>query len=437
MSLGSFLIKDVTFDRTSVAPPIGAYILASDGTNSAIWHTADAFATPVVWTEGATFSGVFTQIRSAGTAGGVLVKAPNDSLTSGTVNITYGRGSGPASATVGTPFTVTQAVGGPPGSYQFIITLDQCCTVQWVSGSVHNDGAGGSYSDFSWGGGGLGGCGTQYYLANQPTSPSTVNAHIGETWNASKMSSTDIDSSASGPFVLKITSILSGGASVRYSSDYGATVGSAVSVGTATAATDAGFDLERTGGASIAAAAGQVKIATSLGGSYSNAAGGTLSSGDPATLVIPYRRWDHGATQYSASDPDYLLVGTAAISGASVWKVNGTSGTKTDITPSGAVGIGPNLATVWQSSSVCKLAIVVNVSGTDKLYTSLNGGTSWTFRRNVTSPIFLRCRRADPNGVQLYLIDGSTLYVSSNWGVSWLTDTTPSSDAGIGMDIFG
>jgi hypothetical protein len=236
---------------------------------------------------------------------------------------------------------------------------------------------------------------------------------------------------------VRIDDILgSGDAAVRYSSDYGVTVGSPVTVG-ATPGFLGDFDLLRIGAATIAAADGQVKLATTLGGSYSNALGGTLSSGQPVTLALPFRRWDHGARQDDATDPDYLLGSSVAISGSCLWKVDGSSGAQTDVNPvSGAVCIGPHLATVWQSSATCKLAIVVMVSGIYKLYTSVDGGASWTFRRNVGNPLFLRCRRNDLYGTQLYLIDNASLYISTDWGVSWKSRTLPSATPGVFLDSY-
>lgn len=444
--LGSFVVKNISFDLTTPTAPIGAYLLASDGTNSKIWYTPDVFTSPAVWTAGASFAGVYTRIRSSGTAGGVLAYAPAPGSGAGTVNMTYTYGSGPASANIGDTITLTSQTLSPGADFetqQFTVTFNTCVKVTVLA--VNNF--------FQWhckSGGSCSPNNAWFYTdcnsvaINGPLYPTTstpldIPNHICLTAIGASGGSTNTGGDGTHyTLQVKLEALCNpgGNAQVVYSSNYGVTVGGAVTVGTSPGI-DGAFDLERIGGASLAAASGQVMIATSLGGAYSNAAGGTLSSGQPVTLVAPYRRFPHGAVQYSASNPDYLLAGSVQIAAAGVWKVDGASGTKTDITPTaGAVGIGPDLATIWQSSAVCKIAIVVNVSGVYKLYTSLDGGATWTFRRNVTNPVFLRCRRNDPNGTQLYLIDGATLYVSLNWGVSWATRTAPTTSPGADMDIF-
>ena len=461
-SMGSYVPKAVCFDLTTINPPIGAYSVWSDGTNSVILYTADAFAKPAVWIPtGTPFAGVYTQIASASTPGSVLVYTndPSQSTTSydftknnqGFTVVTQS-GVAPDAGTyvASTGWEAVDSYNTPDDSRDnelFIqktfsspeaitgakITFDRSVGAITANVIVRIEGFLSGSSQFQ-----------QTSGAPGPTGANAVYEWSGSATidkiqiDMSGGNCSGVSCTPGGSVLLLRLDIITGGsgANVRYSSDYGATVGSSVAVGS-TPGTKGAFDLLRIGAASFAAAAGQAKVATTLGGSYSNAAGGTLSAGNPVVLVVPYRRWTHGAVQSNTTDSDYLLGGDQLISGASLWLVNGVTGGLTDVTPTtGAVCIGSMLATVWQSSAVCKLAIVVNVSGVNKLYTSVNGGTSWTFRRNVTTPIYLRCRRNDLYGAQLYLLDGDTLYVSLNWGVTWNADTLPSAGPAVNMDLY-
>lgn len=448
-TLGGNVVKDITFDRTTITAPLGAYLLTYDGTNSSIWYTSDAFAIPTVWTQGATFTGEYDQIRSAGVAGSVLVYSTDNSATTMDFDFTASDGSwfvppppNVGQYTPGTGFTETCELSGVyrEGATIEYSTSGTLIKFKATFTRVSGQGALSSCNDLLFYDGNvtnafvcqasnLDGTFTLSWEGSQAVSTGLgVNVNVGNNAGGCPSPSGSVEiTSASFTFA-------SGNGGVRYSSDYGATVGSAIDLGSSPGGAG-GFDLELTGTASLVAASGQVKIATTLGGSYSNAAGGTLSSGQPVTLVLPFRRWPHGAEQYAASDPDYLLMSSVQISSAAVWKVDGSSGTKTDITPtSGAVGIGPNLATVWQTSSVCYILCVVNVSGVFKLYRSLDAGATWSLSKTCTAPVYLRYKRFSPP--VLYLLDGTSLYVSLNHGASWLTDTLPSSNTPVGMDAY-
>lgn len=421
IDLGDFAIKDVTFDRTSSAPPIGAYLLASDGTNSAIWYTSDAYAQPSPWSEGATFAGVYTSLRSASTPGGVL--AYNPALNSSAVTLTPDAPSGAAPTTlstltmnVGDMVTATPHIDGS-GLYNGGFTTSEAVTIQIVSQTGFTPGhSGGGPSGVSW----------QWHTSGPDF---TGTPQPGDT---SPATSTGFGGNSTTPYsiVIKLLATASSTAKIRYSSDYGATVGSAIAVGDSPGAFGV-FDLIRIGSTSIAAAAGKVKLATTLGGAYSDAPGGTLAAGNPVALVIPVRRFPHGAIQDNTSTPDFIMGADTDNSGESLWTVTG-AGTVTDITPVSGAVVQPHCLTAWQTASSLHIQVVILTSGVYKLYTY--DGSSWTFRRNVTTPNFLRYKRLG-NAV-LYLIDGTTLYISFNHGATWVADTTPSSTAGIAMDIF-
>lgn len=432
--LGSDLLRDVSFDRITLTPPIGAYDLSSDSTNSLIRYSTDAFAKPVVWVDGTPFSGFYQILRSIGSPGGVMAYTP--STPGSTVNIAYAVGSGPATASPGSTITVASAAGGGGGAgdQEVSFTLDKQCRITITSAPSYVLGAG--VSNGTVFGGSFIASAPVYYLI-KPTatnSPVDTPAHI-----IIDQFIVDTGGTAQGggtPFtvVIKIEEIAgSGNAQVVYSSDYGVTIGGPVTVGATPGLVGAFDSTPVSGGATIAAAAGQVKLATTVGGSYSNAPGGTLAHGNPVALVIPVRRLDHGAYQNAVSDPDYLLGASADNTGASLWKVAGASGTRTDITPVSGCTIAPHMLTTWQTASLLNIQTVINDAGTYKLYSKI-GAASWVFRRTVTNPVYLRYKRTSP--AVLYLIDGDVLYVSTDHGANWRTRTSPSSTNGVAMDMY-
>lgn len=447
--LGSFEVRDLTFDRTTLSAPIGAYLIVSDGTDSKILHTADAFATPVVWDVGASFAGEYTQIRSAGTSGSVLVYSPDSSSTTTVYDFLTSDGgfvqnpAGPVGAWslgVGWSSSFASFGGGDNRGVQIQLTIASSTVIKLKAhysitvGNLSGTALNRLGTDVN------GSLATQYQ-------PATGDGTFDIQWTGSESGVTILyftmlcganpggGGDPGGTLVLTRYEVTTSGGNggVRYSSDYGATVGSALSLGSSPGGSG-GFDLELIGAASLAAASGQVMIATTLGGAYSNAAGGTLSSGQPVALALPYRRFPHGATQYSATDPDYLLVGDTAIATASVWKVNGATGVRTDITPvASATGIGANTITVYQTSSICYILVIINVSGAYELHRSLDAGATWSLSRTCVFPTYMRYSRNNPAVV--YLLDGATLYVSLNHGASWLADTLPSTNTGA-LDMY-
>lgn len=420
VDLGSESIEDVSFDRTTLVPPLGAYMLANDGTDSEFRYASDAFSSPVPWQTGDSFSGVYKKLRSASTPGSVLAYSPG-TQTTGTINITYGQGTGPASCNSGDTITINSTVNGFGHDDIGIILSTPCeATIVSTPGFVNNVSAGTHFTQWFDISGNV--IGYLVYPANTSPTEMPPNTLIGQL---------ECSPGPSVPFSMQLKLVVVAGAEVRYSSDYGATVGSAISVGNSPGAYGA-FDLMPYGAASIAAADGQVKIATTLGGSYSNAAGGTLAVGQAVALVLPVRRFPHGVRQDNATDPDYILGASADNSGESLWLVDGATGTRTNITPSSGAPVAPKCVTVWQTSSIIRVQSIVNVSGVWKLYTY--DGSSSTFRRNVTDPRFLRYKRL--GNPALYLIDGNDLLISTDHGATWRTRTTPSGNAGRAMDPY-
>jgi hypothetical protein len=200
---------------------------------------------------------------------------------------------------------------------------------------------------------------------------------------------------------------------VRFSSDYGETVGFAVTAGNSPGAVG-GFDVQRSGSVSYAAVSGKVRKATTLGGAYSDWY--SIPSGEAACLVVPYFRRNSTTRNTSVSNPDVLL---ATTTGKLYW-IDGTAATATDISPSGVTAFsGSNCVTVSYGHHI---ACYGSVGGTVHLFTSTNGGSSWTDRGARTSPTFIRCRRNDTraatsgtNKGQIFLMDNGNAYYTSVW----------------------
>lgn len=443
--LGSQSVKDVSFDRTSIKPPIGAYSLAADDTDSEFRYTADSFAKPVVWTPGSPFSGEYSILRSASTPGSVLAYGTSTSTPfvfdflvndGGWSSTSIASRPNYANPAIYVALTGWQSVDDTPEhddqTMQIVYTFSSPTDIGSATVTFTASGSNGGVdtraviwerTDHSLGSALLsleGGTHTNSVTINETILAIAVNV------NTPLAVSTDPNT------VTKVV-LNSGNAQVIYSDDYGATVGSAIDLGSSPGAFGA-FDLLPIGGASIAAAAGQVMLATTLGGSYSNtpSTGGTLASGNPVALVLPVRTLPHGSYQTNSTTPDFIMGADTDNSGESLWMVTG-AGSRTDITPVSGCTIAPHCLTSWQTSSTLHIQVVINDSGTYKLYTY--NGSTWTYRRDVTDPRFLRYKRQG-NPV-LYLIDGSTLYISYNHGAKFISRTTPSSDPGVAMDIYG
>lgn len=206
------------------------------------------------------------------------------------------------------------------------------------------------------------------------------------------------------------------GVVVQYSSDYGGTFGGEIAVGDTPSLNIGGFDTQRSGGVSYAAYSGGVAKATSLGGGYSP--WWTSPSGDPTCIIQPYFRRNSSTRNTAVSNPDAVV---ATTTGKLYW-IDGSTATETDISPSGVtVFDDPNCVSTHFGGHI---ACYGSVSGTFHLFTSTNGGTSWTDRGAVGTPGFIRCRRKDESGAangtnrgQLYLVRGDGYY-SSKWAGS-------------------
>ncbi len=224
---------------------------------------------------------------------------------------------------------------------------------------------------------------------------------------------------------------------VRYSVDYGASFFYPVATSTATGGGTPGFDTARFSAPSIGAGAASVYRATTQGGTYS-AIGAALTSTYAIILVIPwYTPGSSSVKNTSTTAPGYYVGSAAAVSGAALWSDDG-AGSRTDITPdiSGTKGLGtgPNCLTCWKGTYLAEIA---SFSGTKKLVTSTNGGTSWTDRgASGTSSGYVRLLRLQTTPKVFYYTSGATLKVTRDWGVTLASKTTPATTL-LGVEPYG
>lgn len=453
-TLGSYSIKDAIFDpfySPYTAPSsVGGYALISDGTNSAVDYTSNIFAGSVAWVDGASFSGVYDQIKPCSTNGAVLIYSLSDNgvwtltydFTSSDYSFVAGDGlggGGTYSAGVGwvsspgggynhvriyklwggtyTVSTVTVyitfAVGAPTGAGNSVIySYDGVTTTTLVSTA-----GSGVTSPYAYGGPDVNIQGILVdILASNPAGANCTVTKIVVTGNGA---------SPSGG---------AGNAAVRYSSDNGATFSSGSAVGTGPGAAG-GFDVIQVGSVVMAAADKQVRISTSLSSpSFSNAAGGTLSTAQPVLIKIPRLNWSN-ASNINTSTPAYLLGTDALEAGACLWKVTG-AGTRTDITPPSCTAIiGPEAAAVWWQNSNY-IAVLGTKGGVTHLFTTVDGGTNWTDRGTFAGAVSVKRRAGNLSSLQLFFDGGSTLRYSKTGGVSTATRTAPGSSL-LGIEVLG
>lgn len=225
---------------------------------------------------------------------------------------------------------------------------------------------------------------------------------------------------------------------IQYSTDRGATYAGSQSPG-ASPGTVGGFDVQRAGTVSYAAIDDAVVKASTFGGIYSAFIATTGAA--PVCVIVPYyTRNSTTVKNTTGATPECLVALDQADSdGGTLYWVAG-DGTKTDITPTAGMTFdSPNCVTTSYGTHI---AVFGKVGGVYHLYTSTNGGTSWTDRGVLTAPHFIRTRRNDTrakaggNKGQLFITDGNTILYSRDWGATLHARTMPVTGV-LGLDIAG
>lgn len=450
--LGSFEIQAVAISPFFTPSAIPAHDLAADGANSAVWYTPNVAAGTVAQTKGDNVTGTFTVLRETQTDGTILIYGSGtDAQTPHTYDFTvsdqgfvhepdnipgglgvyvaatgwddtYGVNTADGTDTRGVDIVLV--FGSPISLTQIQMTYN--LTKGVVSGGINNlvtaylgaVAVGGqtvaSNSDGD-------GTGKTLTFTGGPVTADSVRLQVICGWR-SPGGGGDPGGSCLITSAEITYGVSSGDASVVMSDDNGVTWDGAIDVGTSPGAVG-GFDVQRAGPNSFAAADGKVFRATTLGGAYS--AYYTITGGvEAACIVIPYFNWA-GTKQTSATNPD-IIVALTGLDGSSrslLWIEGGvTPGTVHDITP--VAGITFDNANCITISYNHHIAVFGLVSGVYKLYRTTDKGSTWTLVGTRTAPQFIRGRRNDSSAAvsgsnkgQLYLAD-SNMYWSSKWDQS-------------------
>jgi hypothetical protein len=465
--LGAYTIKQVLFDPFGTSTAQGAYILASDGTNSAVWYTPNVAAVSPVWTKGVVMTGVFTVIRACNAAGKVLVYAP-DTTGGGSTTVNYDftasdggwtafNDNGPQAAYVpGSGWSYADNTDGS-GNHRRTATISHNYLSAAVTAIafVYNL-TKGNYEV---------GTATALFINSNGSSLQSVQAssatnQTGATygWTGSAAGNTQIDMGVVSSYQLHtpadfsgsclitsaiVTFTTLGGAIVRYSSDYGESFAQEISVGSgASGAT--GFDTQRSGTNSFAACSGKIRRATTLGGAYSDYYAPT-GSAQATCVIVPYYKWGSTTVKNTnATNPD-IVVGLSAADGSSrtlLWIEGGaTPGTVHDITPVASYVFDSSNAITTSYGKY--IAAIGKVSGTYTLRVSktLGGAGTWSNIATLTSPHFIRTRRNDGSAVrgkgQLYVTNGNAISYSGYWGANGIFPRTMPASGVDSFDILG
>lgn len=438
--LASFLIKQVLFDPFGTANALGAYLLASDGTNSAIWNTDSSLDAVPTWTKGANVADVFTVMRATNLANALLYYSPYpSSATSSTIDATFDPGGYAYTLQLG-----TLASGGNPGNCidggSGAHTTEAAVRINLpVASTVTN-------VKIDWKkfhpGHPTGNCNPNVKLYDSlnnllSTPINAVPTAPDNTWatedsgaiSVASVSYAIFDVNASAAFNVQVWmdnciltyGVTTGEATVRLTTDGGLTSSTLQNVGTVPSGNVGGFDVQLAGTVSYAAMAGKVRKATTLGGAYADFINTT--GANPVCIIIPwYTRNSTTVKNTTTATPDCIVANDANDSdGAALYWVAGGTGVKTSIQPvAGMTFDNPNCVTTSYGTHI---AVFGKIAGVYHLYTSTNGGTTWTDRGVITSPGFIRGRRKDNrvatygggNHGQLYYLNTGDMDYSYTW----------------------
>lgn len=210
---------------------------------------------------------------------------------------------------------------------------------------------------------------------------------------------------------------------VQYSDDYGATWTELALGGSG--GSNGGGDVIPVGGVSLFAGSATIEKATTLGGAYSAEANGTLANGEGQLVKIPRLQFGSTSSKNTGTTPDYLLGATELTLGHALWRV--TSSGKTGITPLLDLAYTPNGGEVATFDGR-RIAVLLTNGTLKRLWTSINQGGAFTNRGNVSDSCeYLRMRRGDRTGQQLFLADGTVgPRYSGDFGATIVTKTYPS-----------
>lgn len=454
--LGSFEIQQAIHDPQNDFHR-GAYLLASDGTNSKIWYTSDVYATTVSWTGGTAYAGNYRKIEGVKGAGGkVVVYQPNSISysTPGSVTIdfdgaysnystngTEGSGGNPGNKvsksggigvnnySSGLMITINFSWGATVTNvnYQFKTTpsgyfhrrrirlYDQFNTVIYESDLSTPFGATG-WSNNNWATGTVTGV---YKVTIEMT---------GVT--AAPATAIDVDNVAVEGNIGSV-----GTAKIAYSEDYGVTFQTPVSLGVGVET--GAFSLGRFGKSSLGGAQEIVYLAEGYNESYSSYI--LFSGQSPRGILIPWFKIGSNVDTNYGTIPNFIYGTTAAYNSH---YLHLDTGTHTGISPSGTTyPISRFALASWKGT---QLFALLEKSGATHLYTGTLTSTAWTAtdRGAVTGAISINILRM--SGVTnlssrkfIFACGSAGLKYSGDGGATITTLTPPSNETVIYAEFFG
>lgn len=437
------VINDAKFAALGL---LDAYFLASDGTTSHVYYTDNVLKNAQDWVTSADITGEFTDIRTTSTDGSLLIKG--NTSTSATelwdlTTDTHGGSIPPAGGTATYGFGSFGGTGLASSSTPNIggiyfaaaawtgLTNVTALTLHFSGDVVLN-----GIFDLSVTSAG-GSIGTPSDHAND------VTGHYFR-WDFTNEDFTTFDlySALAAQYYLDWIAweySLTPSYLVAYSSDHGATFATPIAAGSG------GIDTEKVGNPSLIGSSSQVKIATTLGGSYSNYGSTTPTGTQPTAIHIPH--YEFGSTtvkNISTITPQFLMASNV-LSGSNeaLWKVTVGGNTFTDITPVSSGNYGKAVSNdcimmPWRSGSI--ILTLLDFAGTRKIARSLNAGSSWTISSALDAAA--KCLVVivnDKLNKQVWFANGSL-------GVGYIKDyqtsltvinkTLPTSDAVTKVDVF-
>lgn len=399
----------------------GAYALIGDGSTSAIYSTVDAFAKPPVWVAGAAMDGIWGRLRAVPELPGAVYAAHTKVGDPTPASRTWISDSGTIINRTDTYIDIEAADHGSFWEATLISAggIDDCCD---------------SYSSTV-----LSGTVTSQAIVH--CGLARISGNLDFAFSGSP-SANLFDSIGPGAFTIRVTlnctSASADTAESSYSTDYGVTMASPVTI----AATPLnGFDVSKKGAQVLAGADVQVMLATA-GGSYA-------AFGDPAgTNAVLIPRFQFGSTTVgnTSSTPQYLAATVLDGGGANALvKVfpSGGGSTITDITPTvsgdaGYVTASECLSMSWINGG-CIVAIL-NFGGVPRLVATTNSGTTWHASGFLnTTANYVRQRKNDLKRKQAFFNNMGPAYTPNIQATTpaIYTRSYPTSDPIILIEPFG
>lgn len=470
--LGSFKIKEILIDRPNVTKyKIPCYILASDGTNSAVWYSENVGILRPTWVKGAEVVDIYTRIEFTKTPGKILILTDHLTVTNWTHTFDFTInnqgwtvitdtsrfgcrvGGGVYVPGVAWEGNLMGACGGPPQYTSIAVQAPAFESTQIITYfSVYHCNGNSAFSHhncFIWYGDDRTAFiseDTNCYNDENFGTVADVSrvgvilaaGFVGTDW---QLFNVVLHGTGINPYASPIPG------TIRMSSDHGLTFNVGVDTG---GDTPKGFDVELAGDVSFVGCKDGVYHATTLGGSYSlykACTGANVVCCHIPTDRIGFYDFD----QTSESDPDVIIaLSTVDSDGGCLYVIDGITGDKINITPPGMTGFsGGKCVTSYGGTHI---EVYGTGSTGTELWVNKNSGdlSYWVKIVNLTSPHQLSKRISDRSFIketgtiatitdilgQIFLAENGAIDYSSKMGYNWISSHYPRTMPVTGIDGF-